>query len=493
MALSAINGFIPALSLIDSLNPIRQTERIASLRATTGVGGLLSIATTQASFATISDLGRLLNDVETLRSAAAALLAPDVFVARTASITASGDAPAAAAASAATPVGSYALQIDQLAQAQTLSTAAFASSLTAIGSGVPATLDFDFASGASRRVALAASDNTLAEIAAAINAAEVGIDARVVNADGFRLALTGHTGAGNAFTVAVDGDATLAGALAYPPGGGSARLTAAARDAQGTIDGIAFSAGTNEVNTPIAGLALKLLETGTATVNVAVNDEAAPTVSALVDAYNGVQRGLMAFGASNLTTGGGTGGFGFAGFDPFTDRNFDTALSASLLAAQLSATLNAAGGGDGNPFAALARVGITRNVDGTLSFDERTFQSALNADQAGVAAVFANDGEGLAAAVAAQADGPLSPAELLPEFAPALSFGGTFTSASSAPLLAAFFGESRNSFSSSSELSTLSSSLSNQIFLAGLIGTSRFSSMQTDASLVDQLLAQLQA
>lgn len=454
MAISAISGFSPALSLIGSLSPL---GRVSPLSPSSGLNSLFALASTQTS---ISDLGRLLNRIEALQDAAAALSVPGVFVARTASV--SGTPIATASVGAATSTGSFALQVDRLAQAQTLTSAALASSLSTIGSGAATTLTFQFAGGGSRSVTLGAAGDTLAGIAAAIDAADIGIDATLrSSASGVQLTLTGQTGAGNAFTVAVDGDAAIADLLAFPAGGsGGPTLTASAQDAAGEVDGIAFSASTNTVATALPGLTLNLLGSGSATLTVAANSGATATaVRGFVDAFNEVQRGFA----------------GLAGGSPLLG------LSSTLFSSQLSATL-AAGG---NAPSALAQVGITSRLDGTLGFNETVFQTALAADPQRVAAVFSNGGRGLAEQVAAQAAGPLSPEQLLPALAPALSFSGAFGATSADSLLVSFFAPGGTGTDS------LSSSLANQLLFAELLGAGRAGGTQTTTSLVDLMLAEV--
>ncbi|MBI2305691.1 MAG: flagellar filament capping protein FliD [Rhodocyclales bacterium] len=464
MAISAISGFSPALSLIGSLSPLRQVSLLQPTSGINSLGSLLSIASTQASFSSISSLGRLLNDVETLQTAAAALAVPGVFVAR--SVSASNATTATATASAATPTGSYALQVDQLAQAQTLTTAAQASSLSTIGSGGATTLSFAFAGGTSRSVTLGSTGNTLAGIASAINAAGIGITATLAtSSSGVRLSLTGQTGAANAFSIEVSGDAAVADALAFPAGGsGGPTLTVTAQDAQGEVNGIAFSASTNSVNTAVAGLSLNLLGTGAATLTVAANSDAAKAVRSFVDAFNEVRSGFAELAGASPVLG----------------------LTASFLGAQLTAALNTAGGSAGTSSLTLTQIGITSGIDGTLAFNEAAFQTALNTNQAGVATLFRNGGKGIAEQVAAQAAGPLSPAQLLPLLTPALSFQGSFGTSSASGLLLSLFGSGSTLGSTG-----LSSSLANELLFAQLLGASQTGSGQSSNSLADLLFAEL--
>ena len=88
-----------------------------------------------------------------------------------------------------------------------MSSAPQSSSLTPIGNGA-ATLSFQFASGETRQVALGSASNTLPGIASAINSANIGLQAQVVSSSaGYQLSLTGQSGAANAFTIGVSGNA----------------------------------------------------------------------------------------------------------------------------------------------------------------------------------------------------------------------------------------------------------------------------------------------
>lgn len=452
MDVSALSGYSTTISLINALS---QTSPVT---ATSGLSGALSLASTQTS---ISSLGSLLNATEALATAANALAAPGAFAARQA--TSSNTSVATATAGTSTPTGAYTVQVNQLAQGQTLTTATQASSLVAIGTGAPTTLNFQFASGVSRSVSLGSSDNTLAAIASSINAAGIGIQARVAAASGggFQLSLTGQTGAANAFTLGVTGDQAVADLLAYPPGGIGPNLTRQARDAQGLVNGGAFTASTNAVNTAATGLTVNLAATGSATLSVAANTEQTKTVSAFVEAYNAVQAGLGGLGRNSPSLG----------------------LSVFYLRDRLSGALNT--DGQTGSAASLAQIGIAANASGTLALDTQKFQAALNANPDRVAGIFSNGGKGVAEQVAALAAKSLSPSSLLQVAAPALSSPANLAQTLRASLLSSVFDQQGllQDFSSSVNLA-------NQFLLASLSSTR--STGQSGNSLPDLPLARSQ-
>lgn len=377
MDVSSINAFNPSLSLIDSLSAINAVDA-TQLPAS----ALLALSDISASFEThISDVGQLISAVDALHGAAQALMEPGAFSA----LTATASAPKVLNATAVGVIpGSYSVQVEQLAQAQTLTSAAQVTPFAPIGSGAASLVNFQFASGGRRSVALGSGDNTLAGIAAAINRAAIGISASVrTSAAGAQLSLTGQTGAANAFTVSANGNAALADLLSSAPGGGLT-VSARAQDATGNVDGVAFSGGTNAVNTAVPGLALHLLAIGNSTVSVAPMATQIEGVQSFVKAFNQLQSSLQQFGLSTPLLG----------------------QSLSFLQSSLNDAL-------GTQQSGLAGIGITRNQDGTLSLNSATFQNALNANPVAVARVFSSAGHGVAERLITQTEGSFSPQSLL--------------------------------------------------------------------------------
>ena len=139
-----------------------------------------------------------------------------------------------ASASSSAAAGSYSVNVATLAQAQSVYAAGQASTTAAIGSGASTTLTFQFgsisggtltngkytgatftqdASRASGTVTINSSNNTLEGIRDAVNAANIGVSATIIN-DGSatpnRLVFTSKTsGATSAMKIAVSGDASL--------------------------------------------------------------------------------------------------------------------------------------------------------------------------------------------------------------------------------------------------------------------------------------------
>ncbi|MBS1189726.1 MAG: flagellar capping protein [Rhodocyclaceae bacterium] len=453
MDVSAVSGFSPALSFINALYP---TSRVS---LGTGAAGVSALGDSQAG---ISSLGRLLNAAESLHAAAGALAAPDAFAARTAA--SSKDKVTTGTATAATPLGAYSVQVSQVAQAQTLTTAAQWSSVAAIGSGGATTLDFQFASGVARSVSLGSGANTLTGIAAAVNGAKIGVKAEVVHSSaGYQLSLTGQTGAANAFTIGVSGDPAVADLLAHPSGGSGPALATLARDAQGTINGSAFVASTNTVATAVDGLTLSLKGVGSATLTVAPNSGQVNKAGAFVEAYNGMQAGLGHLGGENPVLG----------------------VTVSFLRNQLAATLDTSANGLTGSLSSLAQVGINRTGNGTLALDSGKFQGALNANPEGVTRLFSNDGKGVAERITALAADALSPERLLQSASPALTSPATVARSLQAGLWSSLTGGQGQTVDYSASVN-----LADQFLQAQLAGTgAKRNGQGSNGLLLDQMIS----
>src|SRR5665647_213987 len=104
---------------------------------------LVALQAQQTSYtAKLSAYGQLNSALSGLQAAAAALALPAVFQGVKAISTASDVVTATALSTAAS--GSYALNVTQLTQAQSLATAGVASTTTAIGGGAATTVTLDF-------------------------------------------------------------------------------------------------------------------------------------------------------------------------------------------------------------------------------------------------------------------------------------------------------------------------------------------------------------
>jgi len=304
----------------------------------------------------------------------------------------------ASVASGASP-GSYSIEVSKLAQAQKLVSAGFASASDLVGSG---SLTFDFgttsagvftSSGSgSHTITIAPGNNTLTGIRDAVNAANIGVTATIVNdgsASGNRLVFTSNaTGAANSLKITAsdsDGnntDTTGLSQLAYDPAaaaGAGANLTekVAAQNAALTVDGIAISSASNAVSGAIQGVTLTLAKTNVGTpiqLNVASSPDGITTaVTTFVQAYNNLDTTF-----DNLTKYDAT-------------KNQASTLTGDgtvrIIQSQLRSLL---GGSIGTgTYTTLSQIGLTFQSDGTLALDSSKLQSALTTNPDSVTRLFA--------------------------------------------------------------------------------------------------------
>ena len=267
---------------------------------------------------------------------------------------------------------SYSLEVVQLAQAQKLTSGAFADSDAVVGTG---TLTIGVGA-VSADIEITAENNTLAGIRDAINGAadNPGIAASIVNADsGSYLILTSEeTGAAQTMTVTqAGGDGGLA-ALEYDPGSGLASLTEsiAAQDAMIRIDGFDVMSDTNTFDGAVQGVSISVIaSTGGATEQLRVEndpDEVKDLVSDFVESYNAL----------------------IEMFDSITAFDAENELAAPLLGDstvrgirdQVRRQLSDAVDGLEAPFATLAEVGVEIQLDGKLEIDDTKLSTILNDD-----------------------------------------------------------------------------------------------------------------
>ena len=280
-------------------------------------------------------------------------------------------------ASSATP-GTYAVDVQQLAQGQKLATRPVSDkdAPLGVGNGGVITVETGTGAGATRTtVRIDPKDSSLEGIASAMRAA--GLDAQVAkDGNGYSLSLNGKSGAANGMKVSASGDPALAGMFSHQPGQeGGMRQLAAAQDARVVVDGKSFSGPSNTLDAAIPGLSLSLKETGKSEVTVR-NDPAAiaGNVKDFVKAYNDLNSKL-----DKLQSG---------------DARSDTTLLR--MKAQIGGIVN------GSSARELAGLGITQK-DGALVLDEEKLKSALAADPAQAAKVFSERG-GLAERMVGQID-----------------------------------------------------------------------------------------
>jgi len=350
---------------------------------------LTTLAKKEASYqAKLTAYGSLSGALSSFQNAVSALNNPSRFQSFTAG--SSDGTVVTTSASSTAAAGSYNLNVTQLAQAQTISTAGQASTTAAIGDGTSTTLTFQFGtisggtltngvySGAAFAqdaeqstgiVTIDSTNNSLQGIRDAINKANIGVTATIVSdgsATPHRLVLTSkETGATSSMKVSVTGNADVGNLLSYDPAG-TQNMTqgTAAQSAALTVNGISISSKKNAVTDVIQGVSLNLLKTGTSTVTVARDSASVKSaVNGFVKAYNDINKtlkGLTNYNAATRVAGPLVG--------DATVRTIETEIRRTL-----SNPISELSGG----LKSLSDVGITFQKDGTLSADPAKLDAAI--------------------------------------------------------------------------------------------------------------------
>ena len=350
--------------------------------------------------AKITALGLIKSKVDAFQTAVKALGSSNSSSLSAFKATASDTTIFSASASSTAVAGTYDLVVTKLAQSQKLVAVGQTSSTSAISNGVATTVTFDFgtisggtltsgvysdATYTSNGVAIPSitidgTNNTLAGIRDAINAAAMGVTASIIN-DGsgtpYRLSLSSNSsGVSKSLKITTSGgDGTINTLLAHDPGGLPAAQhlvqNVAAQNANFTVNGIAINKTSNSVTEAIDGVTLTLSKVTTSPVTLTVaRDTTAVTdaVTAFVKAYNDVYsaaKNSAAYKSKSALEGDAT------------LRSIQAELRGIAAAAVTGGTLTQ-----------LFEAGLSFTATGTLQLDSAKLSSAMGTNFNDVAQLF---------------------------------------------------------------------------------------------------------
>lgn len=266
--------------------------------------------------------------------------------------------------------GNYSIEVSKLAQSDKLVSEGVATGtkFSAAGSSMAISIG-------GKTTNLTLTDTTLAGLSSAINKANAGVTATILN-DGTsdRLVITGNeTGTANGVSIAATGSLAQ-----FDTTGGGMTKSQTAQNAELTIDGIAVSKPSNTVTDAIKGVTLNLNQTNVGSpVKVALaKDTTAVTsqITAFVDAYNTLATAVNKQTAFNATTKTGAVLNGDA-----SARSILTSIRAELGKAVTDST----------GLKTLSDIGISFQRDGTLKLEKPDkLKSALETNFTGVSSLF---------------------------------------------------------------------------------------------------------
>lgn len=354
----------------------------------------------EASYqAKLSSFGSLKSSLASLQTAAKALSTPDKFSPMKAGI---ADATILSASAGSTAVaGSYEVEVKSLAQSQKLmmsasaggGTEGYAGTNTVVGTG---TITINFGTYTppeapattpgftvnpdkpdAKTIVIDSGNNTLAGIRDAINAANAGVSASIINdgsTNGFRLSLTStDSGARNAMQISVaDATGDLA-QLNYDPSSAAPEATrlnenVTAKDAVIKVDNVTITRQSNTITDAIQGVTLNLSKTMPADTTTKITltrdtSNVKAAVEGFVKAYNDTNKAIRDATAYDASTGKAAVLAGDS-----TVRSIQSQLRGLF-----STPLSGAPAG----MTMLSDVGISFQKDGSLAIDETKFGKAL--------------------------------------------------------------------------------------------------------------------
>jgi flagellar hook-associated protein 2 len=359
-----IGSGIDTASLIDQLDKAAREPKEAAIKARE-----------DANSTKISSLGQAASGIDAFANALSTLISGGTLFTQPVS---SDSNVFTASALPGARIGSLSAQVEvrQLAQAQSLVSENLADLNAAVGMG---TLRLTTVAG-DTDIVIGSNNNNLVGLARAINVANVGVTASIVeDSAGARLTLKSATGEAKAFTLAAQPSAEAGlSRFAYGPGvtGGMA-LAQSAQDAIVKLDGVEIKRSTNSISDLISGVKIELknakpgsvISLGASRPTEALKQ----AVGDFVSAYNELRTIL------NDAT---KAGIGASDAGPLRGEAGVRELQRQL--ARLTSTRLSNSG----TISTLAEVGVRTERDGSLTLDSSRLDAVLAADPDGVEALF---------------------------------------------------------------------------------------------------------
>jgi flagellar hook-associated protein 2 len=277
-------------------------------------------------------------------------------------------------------LGSFAVNVTRLATSLTQSSRVYGSTsdTVLVDPNVPATFELRKGGAATGTpITIDSSNNTLAGMRDAINNANAGVTATIVDLTGdgthqkLVLSSTGTGAAGRVELVETTSTGTLADlgiSSINPPDNDFSKL-----DAAFSVNGLELTRSTNAISDAVTGVTLNLNKTGATSISVIQSTDIADKLKSFVDAYNAIQD----FVASNYTRDVQGRPTGVLAGDP-TLRNVQQ---------QLRGALNVISSDNGGALESLSMIGLTSTKDGHLALDTDTLNAKLQTNSADVRAL----------------------------------------------------------------------------------------------------------
>lgn len=340
---------------------------------------------TERTDALISAYGKLRSAVTELRLPMRQLGSADAM--KSFSATSSGSNVEVSVDAGKAARGSYSVDVLSLAESQALaSTETFADrDATSVGRGTMTLQVGD----KTTEITIDSSNDTLQGLANAINEANAGVSAGVIDTgNGYRLTLSAdETGTANSVKITATEEAGAEGLARFefdpadPTLNPGMEQTITAADAVMKINGVEVTRSTNTIENVVDGLTFNLTDTGKSTLKVEQDTGAvAERVQAFVDKFNELQRTIGELSSFDSESGQGSILTGDS-----TVRNIQNQLKRVLT--------DIVPGLENASVRSMADVGISTDFrTGELQFDSQRFQQQLRENPDDVTALFAEQG-----------------------------------------------------------------------------------------------------
>ncbi|HDS6850313.1 flagellar filament capping protein FliD [Enterobacter sp. V87_3] len=290
--------------------------------------------------------------------------------------------------------GTYSVEVNKLAAAQSLLSPKVASKDTDLGDSSMSSRTITISQPGQKdpmTVTLASDKTSLADVRDAINAKQGSVTASIIKADdnSYYLSLTSRdSGTTNKMTVSTD-DAALAQYISYDESGASSAMTeqVKASDAVVKINGIEITRSSNTITDAPEGVTLNLTKTNTGNPEtltvVKDNQPMVDAIQAFVDAYNSLQT-TITNQTKYTSVDQGSGTQDTSNGDLLGDgtlRSIQTQLRSKLSSSQ------------GGNLGLLSQLGVTQDLTGKLTVDSTKLNKALNEKSADVVSFLSGDGK----------------------------------------------------------------------------------------------------
>lgn len=350
----------------------------------------------------ISDFGLISSAMATLQDAAEILTAPEGLFSKSAAFTQSS-ALVPVELETSVQAGSYTFTVEKVAASQSLTSDFFTEPTEAVGEGVltfrfgNATADVDGAmqtiDGFSQdldaeevQITIDSTNNSLEGLRDAINSADFGVRASVINdgVNGYRLQISAESGSNNELEITVEeagaspsnDDNTGLSRFAFNETASQMTQNQGGQDAELTINGLTVYRESNSINDIVDGLKLDVLEADPGVpINITISDDtvfAEQNIRDFVEAYNlFLEVVTPAMGVSEVEDDDGE-------TEEVIGSLANDALAKSMLSQIRSVIASAIPGLADGGFKTLGSIGIRTELDGTMSIDEKTFSAAID-------------------------------------------------------------------------------------------------------------------